>query len=132
MPGRWGGQLPATSDLSRPRWGRPCSGVPVAVLLTAPLGGLAWRAVGVQGAAVDWAGGGDGAVGEQHDAPAPPVHGDEVVKGTQKEQVGQAGGAALGPWQDVVRVAGGRGLGAAREATVPVAGDDQAAQVGGD
>src|SRR5215469_16920388 len=88
--------------------------------------------VGVQGTVAVGAGGSDGSVGKQRDAPAPPVHGDQMVKTAQKQQIGQTGGAALGPGDDVVRLAGGRGLGAAGEAAVPVPGDDQAAQVGGD
>ena len=91
------------------------------------LGGGGWGAVGVQGAAVG-AGGGDGAVGVQGDAPAPPVDRDQMVEGAQVEQVGQAGGAALGAGDDVVRLAGGGGLGAAGEPAVPVPDGDGAAQ----
>src|SRR5262249_60820300 len=95
-------------------------------------GGRAGRAWAVEGRGAVGAGGGDGAGGEQHDAPAPPVHGDQVVERAQQQQIGQAGGAAVRPGQDVVRLAGGRGLGAAGGAAAPVPGDHQPAEEGGD
>src|SRR6516164_3183576 len=95
--------------------------------------GLAWRrAVAVQGAGAVGAGGGGGAVGVEPQVPAPPVDRDLVVEGAQGDQVGQRGGAAAGPGDQVVDVAGGGGLVAAGEGAVRVAGGGGAAQVGGD
>src|ERR1700685_1323767 len=45
-----------------------------------PSGGLGGWPVAVQDAGAVGAGRGDGAVGVQGDFPAPPVHGDEMVK----------------------------------------------------
>ena len=66
---------------------------------------VGWAVVGGWGVAVGWAvavegfpvvgaGGGGGAVGVQGDGPAPMVDGDEVVEGTEQDQVRQGGGAA--------------------------------------
>jgi hypothetical protein len=60
--------------------------------------------VAVQGPGAVGAGSGDGAVGVQRDGPSPPVDRDEVVEGAQERQVGQAGRAALGAGDDVVRL----------------------------
>src|SRR5207245_623718 len=94
-------------------------------------GGGRWRAVAVQGAAVG-AGHGGGAVGVQGDGPALAVDQGQVVDGAHQQAVDQAGGAAAAAGDDVVHVAGGRGLVAAGRGAVPVADDDGAAQVGGD
>jgi hypothetical protein len=59
--------------------------------------------VAVQGPVAVGAGRGHGAVGVQDDAPAPPVDRDEVMEGAEECQVGQAGRAALGAGDDVVR-----------------------------
>src|SRR5262249_12901080 len=90
-----------------------------------------WWAVAVEGAAVV-AGHGGGAVGVERDGPAPPVDHDQVVERAHQQAVGEAGGAALAAGDDVVHVAGGRGLVAAGGGAVPVPGDDGAAQVRGD
>ena len=94
-------------------------------------GGLLGWSVGVQGAAVG-CGSGAGAVGVAGDFPAPSVDRDEVVEPAEQAEVGQAGGAACGPRDQVVDLAGGGGLGAAGELAVLVALDDGGAQVGGD
>jgi hypothetical protein len=88
-----------------------------------------WWPVAVQCFVSGWAGRGYGAVGVQDDGPAPAVHGDQVVEGAQEHQVGQAGRAALGAGNDVVRMAGCCRLVAAGEAAAGVAYRDRAAQV---
>jgi hypothetical protein len=57
------------------------------------------------------------------------VDGDQVMEGAEQDQIGQGGGAAFGPWDDVVDLAGGGPLPAAGEGAVPVPGDDRAAQM---
>ena len=76
-------------------------------------GGLLGWAVGVEGASVG-CGGGGGAVGVAGDVPAPPVYRDLVVEPAVQAEVAQAGGAALGPRDQVVDLADGGGLPAAR------------------
>src|SRR5260370_12807446 len=55
-----------------------------------PSGGVGGRAVAVQGPCAVGAGRGHRPVREQDDAPPPPVHGDQMVEGAQKEQVSSA------------------------------------------
>src|SRR6202046_49640 len=76
------------------------------------LGGVGWGAVAVQDPAVMRADGGDGPVRGQGDGPAPPVHGDEVMKSTQKQHVRQAGRAAASAGDQVMRLARRGALGA--------------------
>ena len=94
-------------------------------------GGLLGWSMGVQGAAVG-CGGANGAVGVAGDCPAPSVDDGEVVEAAEQAEVGQAGGAAVGPGDEVVHVADRGRLGAARKLTMPVPLDDGGAQVGWD
>ena len=95
------------------------------------LGGLLGWAVAVEGASVG-CGGGGGAVGVAGDVPAPPMDSYLVVESAEQDQVGQAGGAAVGPVDQVVRLGHGCGLPAAGELAVLVAEGDGGAQVGRD
>jgi hypothetical protein len=60
---------------------------------------------------------------------APLVNGDEVVEPAEQHQVDELGAAAPGAPRDVVDVAGGRRLLAAREPAGPVSDDHRPAQV---
>jgi hypothetical protein len=55
-----------------------------------------------------------------------------VVVAAEQDQVGQGGGAAVGPVVDVVGVAGDRWAGAAREGAVSVAGEQCVPEAVGD
>ena len=65
-------------------------------------------------------------------APAPAVDRDLVVEPAEQDQVAQAGGAAVGPVDQVVHLADRRGLPAPGELAMLVAEDDGGAQVGRD
>src|SRR6516162_9201255 len=74
-----------------------------------------------------------GAVGVEDELPAEAVDADLVVIVAQQDEVSQAGLTAFGPGDDVVDLAGGRGLvAAAGPSAVPVPEDDRAADVLGD
>jgi len=86
--------------------------------------------MGVEDASVG-CGGGGGSVGVAGDFPAPAVDDDDVMESAEKCQVPQGGGAALSPGDQVVDLADGGGLLAAREPAVLVPLDDGFAQVRG-
>lgn len=85
---------------------------------------LARWPVAVQCAAAVGADGGDGAVGVQAELPTPPVHGDQMMKVTQRQQVVQAGGAPIGAAAQVVDVARPGGPVAPGEPAPGMAGAD--------
>src|SRR4029077_11340051 len=85
--------------------------------------------VSVVGAPPVGAGGGGGAVGVQGQGPAPAVDDDQVVEGTQWNQVAQRGRATLRPWDQVMNLAHAGGLVTAGERAVRVAARGGAAQV---
>src|SRR5262245_25858883 len=88
--------------------------------------------VAAEGLAAGAAGFG-GAVGVEGEFRGEAVDADLVVVFTEQDEVGQAGLAAVGAVDDVVDLASGRRfVAAAGPGAVPVAEDDQAAQVVGD
>src|SRR5580700_6551311 len=92
-------------------------------------GGPGRRAVAAQDALAICAGRGHRAVRVQADRPAPAVHGNEMVKSAEQEQILEAGGAALASGPDVMHLTGRGPLSAAGEPAAAVPGGHRAAQV---